>query len=160
MQATAYPTQDLRQGPAGPGQPLSPPQRQAFDLVVQQALGLLLQGTTARHIVQKAAAGDPEQAVVDAVAPLLQRIYATARAAGAQLDTVTLLAAGINIVAVVADMLAQAGILRRADIPAFCRSVAQMAVQQHNRQAGQGAGQGGAPAEGMPPAPGASMGAM
>ncbi len=133
--------------PTPGGQPLDPQQRKAYDLIVRQALGVLLQGRVARYLVQRAASGDPQQAVVDAVSPLLRNIYAAAQAAGAQVDMVTLLAAGINIVTVAADLLARAGILQQADIPAFCSAVAQRAVQQHNAQVPQGAepaaGQGG-----------------
>ena len=127
-------------GPAGLPVPGGPGTSGVLGTSTQgQALGQLLQGPSAQQLLQQARSGDPQQAVVDAVSPLLRQIYAAAQAAGARVDTVTLLAAGINVITIVAEMLARAGILQEADIPAFCAAVAQRAVQQHNAQAPQGA---------------------
>lgn len=138
-------------GGAPQGQPLTAEQQQGYDLIVKQALGFLLDDNHARLLVQKAQSGDPRQVIADAVGPLLQQIYGAAKQAGANVDMVTLLAAGINVITVLAQMLSVAGIIQEADIPKFCKGVAEMAITQHNstvQQQGQG-GQGAAPQPGF-----------
>lgn len=130
-------------------QTMTPEKRQQFDLVVKQALGVLLQDETAQHIVTACQQGDPKQVVADAVGPLLTSIYASAKDAGAGLDMVTLLAAGIAIISYMGDMLATAGVITEQEIPQFCAQAGQLAVQQHNAAVQGGAGAGaGAPQTG------------
>jgi hypothetical protein len=112
---------------------LDPQQKQAFDLMVKQAMAFLLKDEHALHIVAKAKAGDPREAVVEAVAPLLRDQFQMASLAGAKVEMVTLLAAGIQIIAVLAKMLEAAGILTEQQIPSFAADVAKMAVEQHNQ---------------------------
>lgn len=124
-------------------QAMAPDQKKAMDLMVRQAMTFLLEDEHANHIVAKAKAGDPKTAVVEAVTPLLQQIHQMASVAGAKVEMVTVLAAGIQIVAYMAKMLEAADILTEEQIPAFCADVAKIAVAQHNAKV-QG---GGAPAQ-------------
>lgn len=120
-----------------PGQ-LTPQQVQQMQLIVKQALSHLLEGDNAKFLVTKAESGDPKAAVVEAVSPVLKTIYATAREAGAKVDMVVVLAAGIQIIAVLAKMLESQGLLTEDQIPAFCADVSKLAVAQHNAQAQSG----------------------
>ncbi len=119
---------------------LDPNQKKMFDLIIKQAMGFLLKDENAKAIVAKAQAGDPKQAVAEAVTPLLTGIYGAANGANAKLSTVTLLAAGIEIIGVLAKMLEAADILTEQEIPAFCADVAKMAVAAHNERVQQKGG--------------------
>lgn len=121
-------------------QALAPDQKKAMDLMVRQAMTFLLQDEHANHIVAKAKATDPKTAVVEAVTPLLTQIHQMASVAGAKVEMVTVLAAGIQIIAYMAKMLEAADILTEDQIPAFSAEVAKIAVDQHNAKV-----QGGAP---------------
>ena len=119
---------------------IDPAQKKAMELMVRQGMSFLLQDDNANHIVMKAKAGDPKAAVLEAVTPLLEQIYQMASVAGAKVDMVTVLAAGIQIIAGLAKMLEAADILTEDQIPAFCADVAKEAVNKHNvkvYQAGQ-----------------------
>lgn len=120
-------------------QGLDPTQTKAKDLMVKQAMSLLLREDTAEHIVNKAKNGDPKAAVVDAVVPLLTQIHQMASVAGAKVEMVTVLVAGIEIVAVMAKMLEAAEVLTEEEIPNFCADAAKEAVERHNAQVVKGA---------------------
>lgn len=123
------------------GQPLTPDQQKAYDVIVKQAMEFLLKDEHMKAIIDSASqGGDPKTAVVNALLPLMQSIYQAAAQAGAKVDMVTVLAASIEIIANISEMLATAGVIKEADIPTFAREVSEMAVQQHNAGvAGQGA---------------------
>ncbi len=128
-----------------------------MQMVVKQALGVLLEDDNAKFIVDKAKQGDPKTVVVEAVAPLLQNIYGAADAAGTKVNMVVVLAAGIQIIAVLAKMLEAGDILTEDQIPSFCADVSKMAVAQHNQKAQT---MGGQTPAGMPAAPSAPGGMM
>lgn len=113
-------------------QQLTPEQRKAFDMVTRQALTFLLEDDHAKLIIAKAKAGDPKLAIVDAIQPVLQGIWTSAEQAGANLEMPIFLAAGIQVITILSEMLAVSGIIAEKDIPAFAKSVAEEAVQQHN----------------------------
>jgi hypothetical protein len=113
-------------------QGLDPTQQKAMQIMVKQAMSLLLKDETAKHIVAKAQSADPKHTVLEAVVPLLTQIYQMAQVAGAKVEMVTLLAAGIQVIAVMAKMLEAAGVITEQEVPAFCADVAKMAVDQHN----------------------------
>lgn len=115
------------------GQKLNPQQQQSYDIIVKQAVAFLLQDEHMKAIIDSASAGnDPVAATVRALVPLMQSIYAAASKAGAKVDMVTLLAASIEVIANIAEMLATAGVITKEEIPQFSQKVAQAAVQQHN----------------------------
>jgi hypothetical protein len=121
-------------------QGLSQQQIQQMQLVVKQALGELLQDDTADMLVKQAQQGNPQEIVARAIGPLLQAVYQSAADAGQNLDMVTVLAAGVQVIGVVGEMLVKAGVIPEQELPSFCAAVAKMAVDQHNAaQGGQGA---------------------
>lgn len=140
--------------PAGPGaaalpQQLSPEQTQQMELVVRQCMQLLLEETTAKMIVAKAQQGDPAQVIAQLVAPLLRQVHASATEAGAQVDMLTMMVAGVQVMALMAKMLEQADVI--PDDAAAAQVVAQaskLAVEQHNASVGGAAG--GAPGQPAP----------
>lgn len=143
------------QGAPGPGgQPLTAEQTKAMQLIVKQALSELLQDDTAAMLVKNAQSGDPKAAVVRMVSPILNSIYATATEAGAKVDMVTVLAAGIVIIGTLAEMLVQADVLQEPEIPQFCAEVAKMAVDEHNSSLQDGSMPPDAAGGGAPPAGG------
>lgn len=138
------------------GNTLTPEQLKQMQLFAKQALGVLLDDQHAHMLVAKAKQGDPAQATAEVVTPLLKNIYEAASGAGAKVDMVVVLAAGMQVVAMVGKMLEAAGVLEEKDIPNFCAQVTKIATEQHNASV-QG---GGAPAaaDGMPSAPGPGPG--
>jgi len=115
------------------GQPLTADQQKAYDIMVKQAVGFLLQDQHMKAIIDSASAGnDPVGATVRALMPLMQSIYQAASQAGAKVDMVTVLAASIEVIANIAEMLATAGVITKEEIPQFSQKVAKAAVQQHN----------------------------
>lgn len=133
-------------------QGMDPQQLKSKDLVVRQAMTHIIggQGQNADAIITKAQAGDPKEAVLDAIAPLLQSIYDSAQKAGAQVDMLTMMVAGIEVIGNVAEMLASAKLIPgdEKSIATFAAEVAKAAVLEHNQRV-QGGGE-------MPPAaPGA-----
>jgi hypothetical protein len=119
------------QGKAGQ-QGLPPEQQKAFKMVSKQALEYLLAEGHAELIIAKAKQGDPKQALVDALTPVMQGIWSAAEQAGAKLDQAVFLAAGIHVITILSEMLAVVGIITEQEIPQFAREVAMQAVQQHN----------------------------
>ncbi len=113
---------------------LNPQQVKQMQMIVKQSLEQLLDDQNAEFIVKKAKAGDPKAAVLEAVAPVIKAIYVTAEEAGAKVDMVVVLSAGIQVIAMMAKMLESQGILKEADIPAFSADVSKMAVAAHNAE--------------------------
>jgi hypothetical protein len=111
---------------------LPPEQQKAFKMVSKQALEYLLAEGHAELIIAKAKQGDPKQAVVDALTPVMQGIWSAAEQAGAKLDQAVFLAAGIHVITILSEMLAVVGIITEQEIPQFAQEVAMQAVQQHN----------------------------
>jgi hypothetical protein len=122
---------EMPQGKAGQ-QGLPPEQQKAFKMVSKQALEYLLAEGHAELIIAKAKQGDPKQAVVDALTPVMQGIWSAAEQAGANLDQAVFLAAGIHVITILSEMLAVVGIIQEQEIPQFAQEVAMQAVQQHN----------------------------
>jgi hypothetical protein len=122
---------EMPQGKAGQ-QGLPPEQQKAFKMVSKQALEYLLAEGHAELIIAKAKQGDPKQAVVDALTPVMQGIWSAAEQAGAKLDQAVFLAAGIHVITILSEMLAVSGIITEQEIPQFAQAVAMQAVQQHN----------------------------
>jgi hypothetical protein len=135
------------QGKAGQ-QGLPPEQQKAFKMVSKQALEYLLAEGHAELIIAKAKQGDPKQAVVDALTPVMQGIWSAAEQAGAKLDQAVFLAAGLHVITILSEMMAVVGIITEQEIPQFAQSVAMQAVQQHNAAFEQGQ-----PAEQQPEPP-------
>jgi hypothetical protein len=126
-------TMDKGMPPGKAGQKGLPPEQQkAFKMVSKQALEYLLAEGHAELIIAKAKQGDPKQAVVDALTPVMQGIWAAAEQAGAKLDQAVFLAAGIHVITILSEMLAVVGIIQEQEIPQFAQEVAMQAVQQHN----------------------------
>ena len=134
-----------QQGQQGQQQGLNPQQQKAKDLIVRQAMTHIVggDGANAKAIMAKAEAGDPKEAVLDAVTPLLQAIYDSAQQAGAQVDMLTMLVAGIEVIGNLAEMMASAGLIPQDEksIATFAAEVAQKAVLEHNQRVQEGGGQ-------------------
>lgn len=129
-------------------------QQKAMNLMVKQAMGLLLKDDTANMLVQKAKTTDPKTTIVDAITPLLRDIYNMASVAGAKIEHVTVLAAGIQIIAYLAKMFEAADILTEEEIPEFCADVARAAVDRQNAQVWNKVMGNQKPQGGQPPQPG------
>lgn len=137
---------------------LSPEQQKQFNLVARQALEHLLADDSVKLILSKAKGGDAKQAVIDAVTPVMQGIWSAAQNSGVQLDAAVFLAAGIQVLTVLAEMLSLFGIVPKEQIQQFAAEVAKQAVAQHNERVQQPP-QGQAPQEEQPqqPAPAGGM---
>lgn len=136
---------DMQGGPMERGQPgvagkkgLSPEQQKQFDTVSRQALSFLLEDGNAQLIAQKAKASDPKTAIVGAIRPVMQSIWSAAEQAGAKLDMPVFLAAALNVITILADMLAVLGVIPEEQVQQLAQEAAQDAVQQHNAEVGQG----------------------
>lgn len=132
-------------------------QQKQMQLMVKQALGILLQDDSAEMIVNSAKQGDPKATVVRVVSPIIQRIYESAGEAGAKLDMLVVLSAGLQVVAIVSTLLSKAGVIEEAQLPQFVADVAKAAAEEHNAGL-QGGGEQPAPAQ--PPAGGQPPGGM
>jgi hypothetical protein len=143
-------TPQAQPAPAAPST-LPPEQVKFMQMLVKQALGVLLEDDTARFLVDKAKNGDPKTALVETVVPLIKSIYEAAGEAGVKIDMVAVLGAGMQIITILAKMLESEGILTEEQIPAFAADVAKLASEQHN--AGVQAGQQGKPNAGAAPGP-------
>lgn len=132
---------------------LDPTQKKAMELMVKQAMSFLLRDDNAQYIVTRAKAEEPQTAVVEAITPLLGDIYNMASLAGVKVEQVTLLAAGIQIIAVLAKMLEAAGVITEEEIPQFCADVARRAVDKQNAKVWNSVMKGKKPQPGMAGAP-------
>lgn len=153
-------------GASAPGsmpQQLSPQQLQQMQLVVKQCMQLLLQDQTAKAIVAKCQQGNAADVVGGMVADLLGRVHESARGAGANVDMVTMLVAGVQVIGTLAEMLWHAGVIQaEQQVPQFVAAACKSAVEQHNMGVQQGAqGQqppGAGPAQGNAPQPSQPVG--
>ena len=150
----ALQVKDLYHGPhhaavhAGAG----PAAAQGKDLVVRQAMTHIIggQARTRTPSSRRRRPATRREAVLDAIAPLLQSIYDSAQKAGAQVDMLTMMVAGIEVIGNVAGRCwpAPADPRRREEHRNLRRRGGQAAVLEHNQRV-QGGGE-------MPPAaPGA-----
>lgn len=132
-------------------QTLTPQQVKQMQMIVKQALGHLLDSESAAYLVKRAEATDPVTTTAQAVAPVLKTIYASASESGVKIDMVVVLAAGIQIIAMMGKMLESQGLMTEEQIPKFCADVAKIAVSAHNAEV---------PAPEPAPAPAGMMGAQ
>lgn len=146
--------------PAAPGgQQVSPEQLRAMQLIVRQAMGVLLQDDTAENIVQRAQAGDPKQVVAETAIGIVKRVWESANSAGAQVDILTCMLAATQIIGTLSEMLAKAGVISEQELPQFAAQACKIAVDLHNGQLQEG----GAPAPGaqaQPAPPGGMIGGV
>lgn len=129
----------------GGGQPqlqqsLSPQQIRQFEVMHKQAMRLLLREDTATRIVQQAQEMDPTKAVATIVGSLLQRLYQAAERAGQQIDMVTMLVTGVQIIGDITEMLIEAGVLEEPQAANFIGEVSRMAIEEHNARVQEGGG--------------------
>jgi hypothetical protein len=135
-------------------QQLNPDQLRKMQVMVKQAMGLLLQDDTAEHLVAKAKQGEPQQVVAEVVSGLLGQLYQAATEAGQEVDMVTMMVTGIQIIGTLAEMLAHEGVIPQEQLPQFVAAAGKIAVDQHNATVQGGAqqqptGSGAAMAGGM-----------
>jgi hypothetical protein len=147
----AQPPQPPQQGPGAPQLPqqaMTPEQTRQLQVMSKQAMSFLLEDQTAAQIVQKAQQGDPQQVVADIVLAIMQRLYEAATKAGQQVEMVTLLVTGIQIIGDLAEMLGAAGVLPKEPQAQaqFVGAVSKLCVDKHNSMV-QGGGQQPAPAQ-------------
>lgn len=149
-------------GGAQPQQALNPQQIKQMQLVVKQCMQLLLQDQTADMIVAKAKQGQPAKVLADLVGPLLSRVAETAKEAGADVDMVTMMVAGVQVLGLLAEMLFQADVIATEQEAAqVVAQASKIAVDQHNARAKQlQAGGGAQPAPGGAPQPPAGGGML
>jgi hypothetical protein len=105
-----------------------------LQVMSKQAMSFLLEDTNAQQIVQQAQQGDPQQVVADVVTRVLQHLYEAATQAGQQVEMVTILVTGIQIIGDLAEMLGAAGVLPQ-DPQAqaqFVGAVSKICVDKHN----------------------------
>ena len=136
-----------------PNSALSPTQDKYRRFMVGKVLGFLLQDEHAKHIVAKAKATDPVTAISEAVAPALETMYQAGTMAKAQIEMVTVLVAGTEITAVVAEMLSVAGVIEQAQIPDIAARAAKAMVDAHNAKVQQGGSRPQPGMAGIMPAP-------
>lgn len=139
-------------------QQLSPEQLQQMQLVVKQCMQLLLQDQNADTIIKKAQLMPPAEVLADIVGPLLSKVAESAQEAGARLDMITTLVAGVQVLGLLAEMLFQADVIATEQEAAqVVAQASKIAVDQHNARAKQAGGAaGGQPAPGAQP-PGGMM---
>jgi hypothetical protein len=134
-------------------QSMNPQQVKQMQLVVKQCMQLLLQDQTAAMIVAKAKQEPPAQVLASIVGPLLSRVAESAKEAGAEVDMVTMMVAGVQVLGLLAEMLFHADVLpNEQDMVTVVAEASKIAVQQHNANAMKMQGAGQPP--GAPPAPG------
>lgn len=127
--------------PALPQQPLTPEQTRQMQIMAKQAMGLLLEDATAEMIVQQSQQGEPAQVIAQMVVGVMGQLYEAASGAGQQVEMVTLLVTGIQIIGTLAEMLVAAGVIEEATLPQFVAQASKIAVDMHNAtvSGGQGA---------------------
>lgn len=140
-------------------QGLNPQQIQQMQTMVKQAMGLLLEEQTADTIVAKAQQGNPQRMVTDLAVDLMGKLYEAATQAGQQIDMVTLMVTGLQIIGTLTEMLVAGGVLTEQDAPQFVAGVSKMAIQKHNQavQSGQMGQAQAAPPQQPPGAPAGGM---
>lgn len=129
---------------------LNPQQSRIFETLIQQGTKFLTDPANSQDLVKRAMAGDPKAVTAHAVSTLLQAQYHAAGSAGIQPDMVTITAAGIVLVGIVARMLAAVQVIPEQQIPQFCAAVAKIAAAEHNAGV-QGAQQQQQPVAGAQP---------
>lgn len=122
-----------------------------MQVMVKQAMGLLLEDATAEQIVSRSRSGDPQQVIATIVVEVLGRLYEAATQAGQNVGMVTLLVTGIQIIGTLTEMLIEAGVLQQEQAQEFIGAVSKMAVDQHNQQIQAGGGAAPPPGAGAPP---------
>jgi hypothetical protein len=126
---------DMPMQPGKAGQKgLSPEQQKAFNMVSKQALEFLLEDNNAKLIVAKAQQSDPQTAIVEAIRPVMQGIWQAAEQSGVKLDLPVFLAAALNVITILADMMAVQGVIPEEQVAQLAQSAAQEAVKQHNAE--------------------------
>jgi hypothetical protein len=113
---------------------LSPEQMKAFNMVSKQALEFLLEDNNAKLIVAKAQQSDPQTAIVESIRPVMQGIWQAAEQSGVKLDLPVFLAAALNVITILADMMAVQGVIPEDQVAQLAQSAAQEAVKQHNAE--------------------------
>lgn len=109
---------------------VTPEQKSQFDLALKQAMDFILSKGVPESVLAKAKAVGPEKASVDAIMPLLKSIHQSAADAGVKVGTDVLMAVGMHVLNVIAELLIMAGVLKEGDAKQFATKVAQMAVSQ------------------------------
>lgn len=136
-----------------PQQALTPDQIHKMQIMARQAMMFLTKGTTADHILAQCKAGNPAQVIATTVVAILHRVWESAQAAGQQVDMVTVLVTGLQIIGDLTEMLIGAGVVSKDQAPQFIAQASQLAVQKHNAMVGSMGAPGAAPpgAAGAPP---------
>lgn len=118
-------------------QQISPEQKKQFDLALKQAMAFITDGERAKLIVAKAEKVGPERATLEAMMPLLKTIHGSAQSSGVELDVSIVMAVGMHVLKVLAELFIMSGLLTEDKVEAFAKTVSAQAVQQHNATAQQ-----------------------
>lgn len=125
---------------APPPQSLSPKQVQQLQILSRQAASIVLDPQTSEMILAKAEQGDPAQAVAQVVVDMLPQLWEAASQSGQQIDMLTMMVAGLQVIGIISEMLMAAGILTEQEAPQFLAQAGKLAVEMHNAKL-QGGGQ-------------------
>jgi hypothetical protein len=126
------------QQPAQPGgaqlpqQGLTPEQTRQMQIMSKQAMRLLSEEATSDQIVQRAQQGDAKRVVAEVVSSVLRGLYAAASEAGQNIEMVTVLVTGIQIIGDLAEMLVAAGVVPAEQETQFVADTSKIAVELHN----------------------------
>lgn len=124
-----------------PQQGLSPEQQQQMQLVVKQCMQMVLDDQSADMIIAKCQQGNAPDVIASIVGPLLAKVHESAKGAGVNVDMVTMMVAGVQVIGTLAEMLWHADVIKsEQEVPAFIGQAAKLAVDKHNAMVPQGAG--------------------
>lgn len=148
-------------GPGGGVNPaqlkgLNPQQIQQMQQVVKQCMQVLLSNESAKTIISKCRMmGHPAQVIADTVAPLLSRVHEAAMGAGKNIEMLTMMVAGVQVIATLAEMLWHADVIKsEQDMLQVVGEASKLAVDKHNNDVTQQGGASSTPPQQAAPAPG------
>jgi hypothetical protein len=122
-----------------------------MQLMVKQAMSILLEDTSAEMIVNRCKQEDASMVLAETVNGIMGDIWSTAQEAGTDVDMVTVMVAGMQVIGTLSELLVVEGIVPKEKAPEFVAGTCKLAVEMHNATIKQMAQQGGeAPAPDAP----------
>ena len=105
-------------------------QEEHVKIAFRQAMKYILDN--GEKLVARAEKQPPDQVVIGTIVPLMQNIHASAKSAGVDVSTETILGVTIHIIRAIIELFIMAGILKESDAKSFAAKVTQGAIQKHN----------------------------
>ena len=136
----------LNQSPAPAPAPAPASQQQApfseqeikmVNLIIKQASQVLLDEQNAEDIATMAKQGDPVEAIVTAVLPVLKQVYEAATSSGAKLDQRVMALAGREVIKILVGILGATGVIAPEQANEVATKAFQMGIERHNASVGQ-----------------------